>query len=474
MVEAGAWRASLEAARDEGFTFFDWLSAVDRTYDEAAPGFDVTAHLLDVGTPGALRGILLVTRVADGAAARLGDRRLRRRRLARARDLRDVRHRLRRLRRRQRPADPPAAAARRLRGHPAAQVVPARRARLQALARRQGARRGPRVRASRPAAAACRRPASPRPSGARDEPARGDDPGAVGAGGLPRAAAARRADRAQGDGAHAGPARPDVRRRLPRLGAARRRRREVRAEGGHHPAGRRPVGLPARPRGGADPVPRRARDHPDRPGRRRDRRARLGRARARRHLGGRPRHADGGLGQRQQVRPARWPARRRPAGVVRAADRARRRVDGPGRRLAVAAHAHRPLVAVVDAVAAAGRGRLPRRRRRRAAAPAVRHAGRRRRARHGRVDRVHRPAVRLLPARRVRRHRRDVAAVRHALAGRLARPVRGHPGLAVDPAQGVRRGRASSSGCASPGPGCARTSCSGWPGCGSCRSPSSS
>jgi NADH-quinone oxidoreductase subunit C len=66
VVGAGAWRASLEAARDEGFDFFDWLSAVDRTYDEAAPGFDVTAHLLDVGTPGALRGILLVTRVADG------------------------------------------------------------------------------------------------------------------------------------------------------------------------------------------------------------------------------------------------------------------------------------------------------------------------------------------------------------------------------------------------------------------------
>jgi NADH-quinone oxidoreductase subunit C len=65
-VEAGAWRASLEAARDEGYTFFDWLTAVDRTHDEAAPGFDVTAHLLDVDTPGALRGILLVTRVADG------------------------------------------------------------------------------------------------------------------------------------------------------------------------------------------------------------------------------------------------------------------------------------------------------------------------------------------------------------------------------------------------------------------------
>ena len=68
VVGAGAWRASLEAARDEGFTFFDWLSAVDRTYDEAAPGFDVTAHLVDVGTPGALHGILLVTRVADGEA----------------------------------------------------------------------------------------------------------------------------------------------------------------------------------------------------------------------------------------------------------------------------------------------------------------------------------------------------------------------------------------------------------------------
>jgi NADH-quinone oxidoreductase subunit C len=66
VVEAGAWRASLEAARDEGYDFFDWLSAVDRTHDESSPGFDVTAHLLDVSTPGALRGTLLVTRVADG------------------------------------------------------------------------------------------------------------------------------------------------------------------------------------------------------------------------------------------------------------------------------------------------------------------------------------------------------------------------------------------------------------------------
>jgi NADH-quinone oxidoreductase subunit C len=66
VVEARRWRAAVSAARDEGFTFFDWLSAVDRTHDEAAPGLDLTAHLLDVGTPGGLRGILLVTRVRDG------------------------------------------------------------------------------------------------------------------------------------------------------------------------------------------------------------------------------------------------------------------------------------------------------------------------------------------------------------------------------------------------------------------------
>ena len=66
VVQAGQWRHALAGARDEGFTFFDWLSAVDRTYDEAAPGFDVTAHLLDVGTRGALRGILVVARVGDG------------------------------------------------------------------------------------------------------------------------------------------------------------------------------------------------------------------------------------------------------------------------------------------------------------------------------------------------------------------------------------------------------------------------
>lgn len=60
------WVADAATARDGGFAFFDWLSAVDRTYDPAAPGFDVACHLLDVSRPGALRSLLLVVRVRDG------------------------------------------------------------------------------------------------------------------------------------------------------------------------------------------------------------------------------------------------------------------------------------------------------------------------------------------------------------------------------------------------------------------------
>ncbi|HSO64419.1 MAG TPA: NADH-quinone oxidoreductase subunit C [Ornithinibacter sp.] len=68
VVQDGEWRAALAAARDEGYAFFDWLSAVDRSDDDATPGVDLTAHLLDTSTPGALRGILLVCRVPDGEA----------------------------------------------------------------------------------------------------------------------------------------------------------------------------------------------------------------------------------------------------------------------------------------------------------------------------------------------------------------------------------------------------------------------
>ena len=67
-VEPGGWRTAVAAARDDGFAFFDWLSAVDRTDDEVAPGLDVVCHLLDVRERGALRGVLLVTRVPEGDA----------------------------------------------------------------------------------------------------------------------------------------------------------------------------------------------------------------------------------------------------------------------------------------------------------------------------------------------------------------------------------------------------------------------
>ena len=40
-IEPSEWVAAVTAARDAGFDVFDWLTGVDRTYDEAAPGFEV-------------------------------------------------------------------------------------------------------------------------------------------------------------------------------------------------------------------------------------------------------------------------------------------------------------------------------------------------------------------------------------------------------------------------------------------------
>ena len=81
-VEPGEWHDAVRALRDEGYAFFDWLSAVDETdaqvpeAGEAAseedkdsapgPGFDVVCHLMDVRSP--LRRVLVRTRVADGEA----------------------------------------------------------------------------------------------------------------------------------------------------------------------------------------------------------------------------------------------------------------------------------------------------------------------------------------------------------------------------------------------------------------------
>ena len=109
------------------------------------------------------------------------------------------------------------------------------------------------------------------PEGGEDggdvRPARHRDQTAAGRRRVHRAAVAGRAGRAQGDGPHAGQARPDVRRGLPRLGAARRGRCEVRPEGGRCPSGGRSADLHAGAGRGADPVPRCAGGHPGRTGR---------------------------------------------------------------------------------------------------------------------------------------------------------------------------------------------------------------
>lgn len=105
-VAPGEWVAAVRAARDEGYGFFDWLSAVDETdapasdahsatgdTDGAAqaatgdtdgasqaatgdtdgapgPGLEVVCHLMDVRHlgGGGLRRLLLRTRVPEGAA----------------------------------------------------------------------------------------------------------------------------------------------------------------------------------------------------------------------------------------------------------------------------------------------------------------------------------------------------------------------------------------------------------------------
>jgi NADH-quinone oxidoreductase subunit C len=61
------WTTALTAARDEGFDYFDWLTAVDETDAEDNPGFDIVCHLMNSSTGrGSLARVLVRTRVPLG------------------------------------------------------------------------------------------------------------------------------------------------------------------------------------------------------------------------------------------------------------------------------------------------------------------------------------------------------------------------------------------------------------------------
>jgi len=69
-VALAEWTDALSAARDEGFNFFDWLTAVDETDAPENPGFDLVCHLMNSHTGrGALARVLIRTRVPEGQPA---------------------------------------------------------------------------------------------------------------------------------------------------------------------------------------------------------------------------------------------------------------------------------------------------------------------------------------------------------------------------------------------------------------------
>ncbi|NLJ53440.1 MAG: NADH-quinone oxidoreductase subunit C [Intrasporangiaceae bacterium] len=63
-VARDQWRAQVEAALAEGFTFVDWLTAVDRTYEDE-PALEIVTRLLRI-EPGDVQGVRLTTRVPVG------------------------------------------------------------------------------------------------------------------------------------------------------------------------------------------------------------------------------------------------------------------------------------------------------------------------------------------------------------------------------------------------------------------------
>ncbi|WP_347350485.1 NADH-quinone oxidoreductase subunit C [Intrasporangium sp.] len=66
-VPLDEWAAVVGEHAAQGFSYFDWLTAVDETDAAQEPGFDVVVHLMDVSAPERLSSVLLRTRVPDGA-----------------------------------------------------------------------------------------------------------------------------------------------------------------------------------------------------------------------------------------------------------------------------------------------------------------------------------------------------------------------------------------------------------------------
>ena len=63
-IPVGEWADQVRAAREEGFDYFDWLSAVDQTDLEEDAGFDVVCHLIRTDP---WERVLLRTRVPEGS-----------------------------------------------------------------------------------------------------------------------------------------------------------------------------------------------------------------------------------------------------------------------------------------------------------------------------------------------------------------------------------------------------------------------
>lgn len=61
------WRVQVEAAIADGFTFVDWLTAVDRSYAQP-PAVQIVARVVDTSQVGEARGLRIDTTLIEGAS----------------------------------------------------------------------------------------------------------------------------------------------------------------------------------------------------------------------------------------------------------------------------------------------------------------------------------------------------------------------------------------------------------------------